>query len=58
MNNIQLTDDEISLMETSLMLTLASYSKYKKMYGENSLDLETENAIKGMKELKNKLNNI
>jgi len=55
-NNVALTDDEISLIQTSLYATLASYQKMKSSRSI-LLDWQTEQTIKDMKALYDRLNN-
>ncbi|WP_310876954.1 hypothetical protein [Priestia megaterium] len=50
-NQVNLTDDELATIQTSLATTLASYRKYIKLNGEDSLDLTTEETMKAMNEL-------
>jgi uncharacterized protein involved in exopolysaccharide biosynthesis len=55
-NQVNLTDDELSLIQTALQLAEMSYDKYIQNNGETGLDDETQEAIKGMKDLHYRLN--
>lgn len=50
-NNVTLTDDELSLITTSLQMTIAGTEKYLSINGENSLDHVTMEAYREMKKL-------
>lgn len=50
-NNVILTDDELSLITTSLQMTIASTEKYLSINGESSLDHVTMEAYREMKKL-------
>lgn len=54
-NQLELTDDELSLIVTSLITTLAGYEGYVKHHGKESLDCETLEAIDDMTTLYKKL---
>lgn len=54
-NKVILTDDELALIQTSLMLTLTSHKEYVEQYGEEGLDFQTKEGIKGMIELYERL---
>lgn len=55
-NKVNLTDDELSLIATSLMMTLAAHEKYTEQNGDSNIDLATKEAIKGIMKLYNRLN--
>lgn len=55
MNNVELTDDEISLIVTSLITSIASAQTYIQNYGQDKLDDSTQSAFEDMKELLDKL---
>ena len=50
-NTVKLTDDELSLITTSLQMTIASTEKYLSINGEGSLDYTTMEAYREMKKL-------
>ena len=50
-NKVNLTDDELSLITTSLQMTLLGHERYLQVNGEESIDFQTKETIKGMKEL-------
>lgn len=52
---ISLTDDELSIIQTSLQMSIMSYDAHIQMNGEKGLDSETLEVIKGMKELLNRI---
>lgn len=54
-NDIALTDDELSLIVTSLLLTIESHKKYISIHGEYSLDFTTKEAVKGIVVLHDRL---
>jgi hypothetical protein len=58
MNNLTLTDNELSVIITSLQMSLMSYERFIAENGENRLDIATKNTINEMKELFNRLENI
>lgn len=53
---LDLTDDELSLIQTSLQLTMKSHERYTQVKGEKGLDFQTKQAFKEMKELYERLN--
>lgn len=55
-NKVNLTDDELSLIQTALQLAKMSYEKYIQANGENGLDNETLEAVEGMNNLHYRLN--
>lgn len=55
-NKINLTDDELSLIATSLQMTIMANEKYIQMNGEQGLDFQTKEAMKEMRALYDKLN--
>lgn len=55
-NKVNLTDDELSLIMTSLMMTISAHNKYVEQNGSSGLDLATGEAIEGIKELYNRFN--
>lgn len=54
-NKVDLTDDELSLVVTSLQMNIMGHEKYVQMNGENTLDAYTEGIIKDMKSLLERL---
>lgn len=50
-NTIILTDDELSVIQASLQLTLKSHEKFIQQNGEDKLDYQTRETIKEMKHL-------
>lgn len=55
-NQVNLTDDELSLIQTALHLAVVSYDKYIQANGELGLDGETQEAIERMNKLHYRLN--
>ncbi|MET4562752.1 uncharacterized protein with ACT and thioredoxin-like domain [Lysinibacillus parviboronicapiens] len=55
MNNVELTDDELALMLTSLQITIASSEKYIERNGKEGLDDLTLDALEEMKILYEKM---
>lgn len=55
-NNVNLTDDELSVIMTSLQMSIMSYEKYKEQNGGSNLDFNTRQAVQEMKKLYEKLN--
>ena len=55
-NNLNLTDDELSLIATSLQMTIMGHEKYVSVNGEAGLDYETKQGIEEMKILFERLN--
>lgn len=53
-NKLELTDDELSVIQTSLQMTLSSFEKYEK--DGNKLDLLTQEIKEEMKTLFDKFN--
>lgn len=54
-NKVALTDDELSLIMTSLQSTINSYDNYINQNGKEKLDLVTLQALEDMKALYNKI---
>ncbi|MNW64623.1 hypothetical protein D3C74_429220 [compost metagenome] len=55
-NNVVLTDDELSVIQTCLLVTIESQKRY--MGGNNKpLDKDSEEALKAVQSLYNRLNN-
>jgi hypothetical protein len=55
-NKVDLTDDELSVIQTSLEVSIRSFEKYIEINGESSLDFQTREAFQSMKKLHAKLN--
>ena len=55
MNNVELTDDELSLILTSLQITIANSKKYIERNGKEHLDNITLEALEEMKILFGKI---
>ena len=55
-NDLTLTDDELSLVLTGLIVTLQGYEKHIELHGLDSLDTTTKKVINDMKILHDKLN--
>lgn len=55
-NELKLTDDELSVVQTSLQFSIMTYKKHLEMYGDSKLDEATKEAIKATEDLFNKLN--
>ncbi|QPQ35885.1 hypothetical protein [Lysinibacillus sp. JNUCC-52] len=55
MNNIELTDDELSVIMTSLQYTMNGFNIFIDKNGKDSLDSLTLQAVKEMKILYEKL---
>lgn len=55
MSNVELTDDELALILTSLHMNIASSEKYIDRNGKGHLDNTTLEALKGMKILYKKI---
>lgn len=53
-NKVDLTDDELSVIMTSLMMTIAAHNKYVEENGSSGLDVATGEVIESMKELYNR----
>lgn len=53
-NQLKLTDDEFSLILTSLHMTILNHKKYVEIKGEKGLDFQTKEAIRGMEKLHKK----
>lgn len=56
-NNLTLTDDELSVVMTSLQLTIMGYEKYVDENGKASVDIQTRDAYEDTKKLYTKLKN-
>lgn len=54
-NNLILTDDELSLIATSLMITISSYDKQVELHGTSSLTPAASEALVELKVLQAKL---
>lgn len=48
-NNVKLTDDELSAIQSSLLMSIKAYNKHISRFGKDSLDNE---AVKGIEEMK------
>lgn len=55
-NNLNLTDDELSAIQTALLMTIQGYEKHVKLHGEQSLDIDTIQGIRDMKKLFDRFN--
>lgn len=55
-NNLNLTDDELTLIVSSLQITIMGHEKYIQTNGDEKLDFKTIEAIKEMKKLYERLN--
>jgi hypothetical protein len=55
-NQVNLSDDELSVIQTSLQLSLTSFEKYVITNGEHSLDYQTKEVYKDMQSLFDRLN--
>jgi hypothetical protein len=54
-NNVILTDNDLSIIQTALTMTILSATTYKKINGEGSLDAVTESAMQEMQKLSDRL---
>lgn len=55
-NKVELSDDELSLVVTSLLMTISGYEKYIQENRESNLDIQTKEVIKDTKILYERLN--
>lgn len=55
-NKVNLTDDELSLIQTSLEMSINTFKKYKEKNGDAGLDFASLEAFEGFKELFARLN--
>lgn len=55
MNKVELTDDELVLIATALIITVAGSEKHIELNGKDSLDKATLEAVEDMKTLYEKL---
>ncbi|MFS0878257.1 hypothetical protein [Solibacillus isronensis] len=55
-NNVNLNDDELSVILTALKMTILGCDKHILMHGESSLDFATKQAHEEMKALEQRLN--
>lgn len=55
MNNVELTDDELSVIVTALQYTITGFNKYVDKKGKDSLDSATLQAVEEMKALHKKI---
>lgn len=54
-NKLELTDNELVLIVVSLDLSIKAHDAHVEKYGEDKLDNETREGIKGMRKLSDKL---
>ncbi len=55
-NQVNLTDDELTLIATALQLAVMSHERYMQLNGEESLDHQSKEAYRKMKTLLDRLN--
>ena len=55
-NEVKLTDDELSLIQASLQITIASQERYITINGMKGLSLQDLETVKEMKVLHERLN--
>lgn len=55
-NNLNLTDDELSAIQSALLMTIKGYQKHIDIHGKESLDIETIEGINNMKKVFDRFN--